>query len=75
MNLSTVCFLSFLASTFFLYKFSRHSRFLAQKWKLTPEEYEHYQSLARSALICAGVMMAVCVISLILATILYFIGR
>ena len=42
MDLSTVSFLSFLGSTFMLYRFSRHSRFLAQSWKLTPEEAERY---------------------------------
>lgn len=75
MDLSTVSFLSFLGSTFMLYRFSRHSRFLAQSWKLTPEEAERYQVRARSALICAGVFMAICVAALLLSIILYVINH
>lgn len=74
MNLSTVSFLSFIGSTFMLYRFSRHSRFLAKSWKLTPEEAQRYQVRARSALICAGVLMAVCVLSLILSIVLYLVN-
>ncbi|MCI8911007.1 MAG: hypothetical protein HFG09_10075 [Oscillibacter sp.] len=75
MDLSTVSFLSFLGSTFMLYRFSRHSRFLAQSWKLTPEEAERYQVRARSALICAGVFMVICVAALLLSIILYVINH
>ena len=74
MDLSTVIVLSFVGSTFMLYRFSRHSRFLAQSWKLSPEEMERYQTRARSALICAGVLMAVCILSIVVAAILYFAG-
>lgn len=72
MDLSTVIFLSFIGSTFMLYKFSRHTRILAKGWKLTPEEQERYQVRARSALISAGVLMGICVICIIVASILYF---
>lgn len=76
MDLSTVCFLSFLLGTFFLYKFSKHSRFLAKRsWNMEPEERERYQTLARSALICAGVMMGVCLISLVVLIVLFYCGR
>lgn len=75
MDLSTVSFLSFLGSTFMLYRFSRHSRFLAQSWKLTPEEAERYQVRARSALICAGVFMVICAAALLLSIILYVINH
>ena len=75
MDLSTVIFLSFVGSTFMLYRFSRHSRFLAKGWKLTPEEQERYQTRARSALISAGVLMGICVLSIIAASILYFTGH
>lgn len=72
MDLSTICFLSFLGSTFLLYRFSRYSRFLARSWKLKPEEAERYQTRARSALIGAGVLMALCGLSLVLAIALHF---
>lgn len=72
MDLSTVSFLSFIGSTFMLYRFSRYSRFLGQSWKLDPEEAKRYQTRARSALIGAGVLMAVCVFSLVLSAILFF---
>lgn len=76
MDLSTVIFLSFIGSTFFLYRFSRYSRFLARSWKLTPEEAERYTVRARSALISAAVMGGLCVVSLLAAIILFFVrGR
>ena len=76
MDLSTVCFLSFILGTFFLYQFSRHSRLLSRKsWDMEPEELEHYQTLARSALICAGVMMGICLVSLVVLIVLFCVGH
>lgn len=74
MDLSTISFLSFLGSTFLLYRFSRYSRFLTHSWKLKPEEAERYQTRARSALTGAGILMALCGLSLVLSIVLYFIG-
>ena len=73
MDLPTISFFSFLGSIFLLYRFSRYSRFLSRSWKMDPEEAKRYEARARSALVGAGVLMAVCALSLVLAAILYFL--